>query len=250
MRRKLVVGNWKMHGSQESVNSLLSGLKLLDVDAGCVAVCPPFIFIPAAVSALNGSSVAIGAQNVSAYEQGAYTGEISASMLRQAGCEYVIIGHSERREQWRESDQQLADKYIASQVQGLTPILCLGESLEQRESGSALDFIERQLRSVIDIVGVESFSRAVIAYEPIWAIGTGVTASPEQAQEVHAHIRTVIAAIDAVVAEKIQILYGGSVNAGNAAELFSQQDVDGALVGGASLKVDDFASIVAAAKAA
>lgn len=249
MRRKLVVGNWKMHGSIESVDALLSGLSLMGADAGSVAVCPPFVFIPAAISALKGTGVSVGSQNVSAYDQGAYTGEISAGMLSQLGCKYAIIGHSERREQWLESDQQLAAKFVSAQAKGLTPILCLGESIEQREAGGALAFVERQLRSVVDIVGIESLSLAVIAYEPVWAIGTGKTASPDQAQEMHAHIRSVLAELSDEVAEKVQILYGGSVNAANAAELFSRQDIDGALVGGASLKVDDFASIIAAAKA-
>lgn len=250
MRRKLVVGNWKMNGSVESVDALLSGLKTIDADAGSVAVCPPFVFIPSAQSGLSSSAISVGAQNVSEYSEGAYTGEVSASMLKQLGCQYVIIGHSERREQWSESDAQLAAKYIATQAQGLTPILCLGESLEQREAGNALSFIEAQLRSVVELVGVGSLSSAVVAYEPIWAIGTGKTASPAQAQEVHAHLRDVLASLNEDVASKVQILYGGSVNAGNAAELFSQQDIDGALVGGASLKIDDFASIVAAAKTA
>ena len=250
MRRKLVVGNWKMNGSVESVDALLSGLKTIDADADSVAVCPPFVFIPSAQSGLSSSAISVGAQNVSEYSEGAYTGEVSASMLKQLGCQYVIIGHSERREQWSESDAQLAAKYIATQAQGLTPILCLGESLEQREAGNALSFIEAQLRSVVELVGVGSLSSAVVAYEPIWAIGTGKTASPAQAQEVHAHLRDVLASLNEDVASKVQILYGGSVNAGNAAELFSQQDIDGALVGGASLKIDDFASIVAAAKTA
>lgn len=250
MRRKLVVGNWKMNGSVESVDALLSGLKTIDADADSVAVCPPFVFIPSAQSGLSSSAISVGAQNVSEYSEGAYTGEVSAGMLKQLGCQYVIVGHSERREQWSESDAQLAAKYIATQAQGLTPILCLGESLEQREAGNALSFIEAQLRSVVELVGVGSLSSAVVAYEPIWAIGTGKTASPAQAQEVHAHLRDVLASLNEDVASKVQILYGGSVNAGNAAELFSQQDIDGALVGGASLKIDDFASIVAAAKTA
>ena len=239
-----------MNGSVESVDALLSGLKTIDADADSVAVCPPFVFIPSAQSGLSSSAISVGAQNVSEYSEGAYTGEVSAGMLKQLGCQYVIVGHSERREQWSESDAQLAAKYIATQAQGLTPILCLGESLEQREAGNALSFIEAQLRSVVELVGVGSLSSAVVAYEPIWAIGTGKTASPAQAQEVHAHLRDVLASLNEDVASKVQILYGGSVNAGNAAELFSQQDIDGALVGGASLKIDDFASIVAAAKTA
>lgn len=250
MRRKLVVGNWKMHGSIESVDTLLSGLSLIDAEAVSVAVCPPFVFIPAAISALENTDIAVGSQNVSAYDQGAYTGEISAGMLSQLGCKYAIIGHSERRDQWLESDQQLAAKFVLAQAKGLVPILCLGESLDRREAGDALAFVESQLRSIVDIVGVGSLSSAVIAYEPVWAIGTGKTASPGQAQEMHAHVRGILASLDGSVAEKVQILYGGSVNAVNAAELFSQQDIDGALVGGASLKIDDFSSIVAAAKAA
>lgn len=249
MRHNLVVGNWKMYGSKASIAELVGGLKeRLDKNlSASVAVCPPFVFVPQAVSLLADSNIGCGAQNLSEHAEGAYTGEISAAMLADIGCDYVIIGHSERRTMYGEDDQQVAAKFSAAQAAGLTPILCVGESLEQREAGDTLGWIEGQLRAVIDEVGIGAFASAVVAYEPIWAIGTGKTATPEQAQEVHAHIRRVMAEADEVTAERLQILYGGSVKAGNASELFAKEDIDGALVGGASLKATDFAAICSAA---
>lgn len=249
MRRNLVVGNWKMHGSLASVNELLSGLKssIGSIDSLTIAVCPPFIFAPVVEKSLAGTAIQWGSQNISENQQGAYTGEVSGAMLAEFGCRYAIVGHSERRSIYSESDLLVAQKYMAAQQAGLTPIVCVGESLEQREAGKALTTVERQLEILIDEAGIESFSRAVIAYEPVWAIGTGKTATPEQAQEVHSHIRQVIGRSSEQVAAKIQIIYGGSVNAGNSAQLFAKEDIDGALVGGASLKAVDFSAIVNAA---
>lgn len=250
MRKLLVAGNWKMNGSQSSVNELVDGLAEL-VGTGLngvdVLVCPPAIFIPQVSEAVKGSGVAVGGQNVSEYDSGAYTGELSKSMLSEFGCRYAIVGHSERRSLFAESDEQIAAKCQAVLGSDLTPILCVGETLEQRESGLEVAVVTDQVKAVIDQVGIGAFASAVIAYEPVWAIGTGLTASPEQAQEIHAAIRTCVAEYDLQVAEKVQILYGGSVNAANAEELFSQQDIDGGLVGGASLKVNDFYSICSAA---
>ncbi|MBL4828024.1 MAG: triose-phosphate isomerase [Spongiibacteraceae bacterium] len=250
MRGYLVVGNWKMHGSKATAETLVTDLRgcLLAGDSSCeVVVCPPAIFIPAVAQSLAGSTISLGAQNIHDQREGAYTGEISAVMLADFKCRYVIIGHSERRTLFAETDAQVAAKFLAAKESGIIPIVCLGESLEKRESGQTLNWIEQQLQSVIDVVGVEALSNAVLAYEPIWAIGTGKTATPDQAQEVHAHIRQFIAKVDQQVAQKIQILYGGSVNAKNAVELFGQSDIDGALVGGASLKAQDFAQICKAA---
>lgn len=253
MRRGLVVGNWKMHGSRASIAALVDGLRSGLVGAGPVgdsaevAVCPPAVYIAQVAEALGGTNIGWGGQNLSDQPEGAFTGEVSASMLADLGCRYVIVGHSERRTLYGETDQVVAGKFVAARAGGLSPILCVGESLAQREAGETLDWIRRQLEAVVDVAGVSAFSDAVVAYEPIWAIGTGKTATPGQAQQVHAHIRAVIATHSAGVAENLQILYGGSVKADNAAQLFAQQDIDGALVGGASLKADDFIAIVSAA---
>jgi triosephosphate isomerase len=238
-----------MHGSQASIEDLLDGLKPLlkpleNIDVG---VCPPAIFIPQVAENLQGSKLAWGAQNLSQFSSGAYTGETSADMLSDFACRYVIVGHSERRTLYAETDEIIAAKYIAAQGAGLVPILCVGESLQQRESGETLAWIEQQLMAVINAASVESLANSVLAYEPIWAIGTGKTASPEQAQEVHEFIRQLVVKHSPVVAEKLQILYGGSVNAENSSALFEKEDIDGALVGGASLKVADFAAICQAA---
>lgn len=249
MRCRLVVGNWKMHGSIASVTDLLSGLgtQVAIKDTATMAVCPPSIFLPQAADMLADSGIQWGAQNLSEQTEGAYTGEVSGAMLSEFDCHFVLVGHSERRSLYGESDQLVADKYIAAQRSGLLPILCLGETLEQREAGNALSTVAAQLQAVIDTAGVSSLANAVIAYEPVWAIGTGKTASSAQAQEVHQYLREFIASMDEVVAEKVQILYGGSVKAANAAELFGKEDIDGALVGGASLKVDEFVAIYDAA---
>ena len=245
MRRCLVVGNWKMHGTAATVDELLTDLKNQIGNAGQadVAVCPPYVFIPQVASLLTGSPIAWGAQDISEQAEGACTGEVSGSMLLDFQCRYVIVGHSERRSRHAETDLQVAAKFISAQAAGLIPILCVGETLEQRESGQALATVEMQLNAVLLAAGIESFVHAVVAYEPVWAIGTGATATPGQAQQVHAHIRQVLTAADAGVAQQVQILYGGSVNAGNAEQLFSETDIDGALVGGASLKADEFAAI-------
>jgi triosephosphate isomerase len=249
MRCRLVVGNWKMHGSVASVADLLSGLnnQVSIKETAAMAVCPPFVFLPQVAGALADSAIQWGAQNLCQQAEGAYTGEVSGDMLSEFGCRFVLVGHSERRSLYGESDQIVAQKFVAAQSSGLTPILCLGETLEQRDTGNALAIVAEQLQVVIDIAGVQALADAVIAYEPVWAIGTGKTASSAQAQEVHQHLRQVIAGIDASIAEKVQILYGGSVKADNAIELFGQNDIDGALVGGASLKVKEFAAIYEAA---
>ena len=246
MRKKLVAGNWKMHGSLAENAALLAAIKpaLAGIDA---AVCVPFPYLAQAQAALGGSSIAWGAQNVSEQAKGAFTGEVSASMLLDFGCKYVIVGHSERRSLYGESDELVAKKYLAAQAAGLTPILCVGESLAERESGVTEAVVARQLDAVIKAAGVASLGKAVVAYEPVWAIGTGKTASPEQAQAVHAFIRGKIAILDAGVADQLVIQYGGSVKASNAAELMAQPDIDGGLIGGASLVADEFIAICRAA---
>jgi triosephosphate isomerase len=244
MRRKLVAGNWKMHGNLAENEALLAGVLagMADVKAG-VAVCVPFPYLAQVQVMLSGSNVAWGAQNMSQHGKGAFTGEVSAAMLKDFGCQYVIVGHSERRAIYGESDEVVAAKYAAAQVAGLTPILCVGETLEEREGGVTEAVVGRQLDAVLNSSGVSSLSDAVIAYEPVWAIGTGKTASPEQAQAVHAFIRSKIRGLDAAVADKLIIQYGGSVKGSNAAELFAQSDIDGGLIGGASLSAEDFLAI-------
>jgi triosephosphate isomerase len=246
MRKKLVAGNWKMHGSLAENAALLEALKpaLAGIEA---VVCVPFPYLAQVQTVLTGSSIAWGAQNVSEQAKGAFTGEVSASMLLDFGCKYVIVGHSERRSLYGESDELVASKYLAAQSAGLIPILCVGESLEERESGVTEAVVARQLDAVINAAGVASLAKAVVAYEPVWAIGTGKTASPEQAQAVHAFIRGKIAALDAAVADGLVIQYGGSVKAANAAELMVQPDIDGGLIGGASLVADEFVAICRAA---
>ena len=246
MRKKLVAGNWKMHGSLAENAALLEALKpaLAGIEA---VVCVPFPYLAQVQTVLTGSSIAWGAQNVSEQAKGAFTGEVSASMLLDFGCKYVIVGHSERRSLYGESDELVASKYMAAQSAGLIPILCVGESLEERESGVTEAVVARQLDAVINAAGVASLAKAVVAYEPVWAIGTGKTASPEQAQAVHAFIRGKIAALDAAVADGLVIQYGGSVKAANAAELMVQPDIDGGLIGGASLVADEFVAICRAA---
>jgi triosephosphate isomerase (TIM) len=246
MRKKLVAGNWKMHGSLAENAALLAAIKpaLAGIEA---AVCVPFPYLAQVQTVLAGSSIAWGAQNLSEQAKGAFTGEVSASMLLDFGCRYVIVGHSERRSLYGESDELVAKKYMAAQAAGLTPILCVGESLAERESGVTEAVVARQLDAVTQAAGVGSLAKAVVAYEPVWAIGTGKTASPEQAQAVHAFIRGKIAALDADVAAQLVIQYGGSVKAANAAELMAQPDIDGGLIGGASLVADEFIAICRAA---
>ena len=245
MRRKLVVGNWKMHGSRASNAPLLAGLKEAGPWNADVAVCVPFPYIAEAALALTGTAVSYGAQDCSAHEQGAYTGEVSSAMLADIGCRYVIVGHSERRAYHAESDQLVADKAKAALAHGVTPIVCVGETRAERESGQTEAVVKRQLAAVIHTLG-HCCGEMVVAYEPVWAIGTGLTATPDQAQAVHAVLRAQLrAATDRAVA--MRILYGGSVKADNAAELFAQPDIDGGLIGGAALKAADFAAICRAA---
>lgn len=249
MRQPLVAGNWKMNGSRDGVRELLEGIKAgIDaVTVAEVAVCPPYIFIPAAEEQLNGSTVAWGGQNLSTEASGAFTGEISASMLLDYGSKYVIVGHSERRSLYGEDDALVAKKFAVAREAGLVPILCVGETLEEREQGVMEEVVGRQLDAVIDLEGVDALAAAVVAYEPVWAIGTGKTASPEQAQEAHAFIRGRVAALSSEVANGLRILYGGSMKPGNAAELMAQADIDGGLIGGAALKASDFLAICTAA---
>jgi len=249
MRQPLVAGNWKMNGSRDGVRELLEGIKAgIDaVTVAEVAVCPPYIFIPAAEEQLNGSTVAWGGQNLSTEASGAFTGEVAAPMLVEFGCKYCIIGHSERRSIFGETDEQVAHKFTALIEADIIPILCVGELLEERESGQTERVVGKQIDAVLNHAGINLFNKAVIAYEPVWAIGTGKTASPAQAQEVHAFIRQRLAEKDPDVAENVQILYGGSVKPDNAAELFAKKDIDGGLIGGASLDAEDFLSICCAA---
>jgi triosephosphate isomerase len=250
MRKPFVAGNWKMHGTKASILTLVSGLnsKMEQVGDVDVAICPPAIYIDYVQQNLSAQGVAVGAQNMAEEPvQGAFTGEHSASMLKDCNCGYVILGHSERRSLYGETDAQVANKVAVALQSGLTPILCVGETLEERESGVMEQVIATQLDAVLNKVGIAAFDKVVIAYEPVWAIGTGKTASPEQAQEVHAFIRAKLAKADAGVADKVIIQYGGSVKPDNAAELFGQPDIDGGLIGGASLDADDFIAICKAA---
>lgn len=248
MREKLVAGNWKMHGNLESNRALLAGVcQGVGDSRATVAVCVPHPYLAQAQGLLSGTAVALGGQNASEHSHGAYTGEVAMSMLKDFGCRYVIVGHSERRALYGETDAVVAAKFCAAQAAGLIPILCVGETLAERESGRTMQVVGRQLAAVLDLAGVAAFAQAVVAYEPVWAIGTGKTATPAQAQEVHAAIRAQVAAADPDVAENLQLLYGGSVKAQNAAELFAQADIDGGLIGGASLVIDDFVAICRAA---
>jgi len=242
MRKKLVAGNWKMHGSLAENAALLEALKpaLAGIEA---VVCVPFPYLAQVQSVLAGTSIAWGAQNVSEQAKGAFTGEVSASMLLDFGCKYVIVGHSERRSLYGESDELVAKKYMAAQAAGLTPILCVGESLEERESGITEAVVACQLDAVIKAAGVASLAKAVVAYEPVWAIGTGKTASPEQAQAVHAFIRGKISALDSSVANQLVIQYGGSVKAANAEEWMLQPAIDGGLIDVTSLVADELVEI-------
>lgn len=249
MRKPLVAGNWKMNGSLASVRELLEGIKagIAEVKNAEVAVCAPAIFIPETQAQLSGTPIAWGGQDVSVHDSGAYTGETAGSMLTDFACKYVIIGHSERRTYHAESDQLVAEKFSAARKAGLIPIFCIGEVLEEREQGITEQVVARQIDAVIDHCGVDMLGEGVIAYEPVWAIGTGVTATPEQAQDVHAFIRKRIAEKSESVAGSIQILYGGSMKPDNAAELIAKPDIDGGLIGGASLKASDFLGICTAA---
>lgn len=248
MRKKLVAANWKMHGSRSMATALVGDIIAALPTSIDVAVFPPFPYLGELASQHAGSGLGFGGQDVSEHDgQGAYTGEISAAMLADVGAQWVIVGHSERRQYHHETDKLVARKFAAARAGGLTPILCVGETLAERDAGLTDAIIARQLKAVIEHNGIASFDTAVIAYEPIWAIGTGHTATPEQAQQVHAFIRSQLEKEDAMIARLTRLLYGGSVKAANAADLFAQSDVDGGLIGGASLAAADFLGICAAA---
>lgn len=249
MRQVMIAGNWKMNGSTSSVKELIAGIKagMASVNKAAVVVCPPALYIAQVMAAIAGSKIKCGSQNVCDQDKGAFTGELAGSMLKDLGCEYAIIGHSERRSLYGESDALIAQRFATARRNGIKPIFCIGETLAEREKGVTNDVCNRQIDAVIKLEGVTALADGVIAYEPIWAIGTGKTASPAQAQAVHAFIREKIAKLDAQVAAGLQILYGGSMNAANAAELLAQPDIDGGLIGGASLKAEDFLTICRAA---
>ncbi|HEX9810691.1 MAG TPA: triose-phosphate isomerase [Burkholderiales bacterium] len=251
-RRPFVAGNWKMNGTRASSAELVAGVarvigSVANVD---VALLPPFILIPAVADLLKpmGGRIAYGGQNLDTHASGAYTGEVSGAMLRDFGCTYVVVGHSERRALYGETDSLVADKFAAAQAAGLTPILCIGETLAEREAGQTEQVVQRQLDAVLARSSAASLGAATLAYEPVWAIGTGRTATPEQAQAVHGFLRARIASRDAGVAASLRILYGGSVKGSNARELFSQPDIDGGLIGGASLHAEEFLTICRAAE--
>ncbi|NCF14360.1 MAG: triose-phosphate isomerase [Gammaproteobacteria bacterium] len=249
MRDFLVAGNWKMNGNSTANAELVAGI-VAGVPEGSgfsLLVCPPFPYLASVVAQAQGSAVKVGAQNVSEHESGAFTGEVAPGMLGDIGCDYVIVGHSERRAMYGETSAQVAAKFQAAQAAGITPILCVGETLAEREAGTTEMVIDEQLDAVLGTAGVDAFATAVIAYEPVWAIGTGMTATPEQAQDVHAHIRGRLAEQSAGIAAGVQILYGGSMKGENAAGLLTQRDIDGGLIGGASLKAEDFLAIANAA---
>ncbi len=256
-RKQYVMGNWKMNGDKAGNRALISGLQQqsvsrnLNFDNVGLVVCPPSVYIQDVQVELDQQSLAagVGAQNVSRYSQGAYTGELSATMLKDTGCDYVLVGHSERRTLNAEDDLEVADKVAAALEHNITAVLCVGETLEQYTAGTSESVVREQIVSVVAKVGIHAFENIVIAYEPVWAIGTGKVATPDYAQRIHAEIRAVIAEYDSAVAERVSILYGGSVNASNAASLFGEADIDGALVGGASLDAEQFIGIALALSA-
>jgi triosephosphate isomerase len=244
MRQSLVVGNWKMNGTRASAESLAKGIVAgLGSNDAAIAVCVPYVYLNTVGEIVNNTRLALGAQNVADKPSGAFTGEISAAMLSELNCKYVLVGHSERRSYYGDTNESVAARFCQAQEQGIVPILCVGETLEQREQDQTFAVINEQLDAVINLAGIDAFSRAVIAYEPVWAIGTGKTASDEQAQEVHHYIREFIAAKNKALAEKLQILYGGSAKPENAKGLFAMPDIDGGLIGGASLDADSFLKI-------
>ncbi|SFB65450.1 triose-phosphate isomerase [Azotobacter beijerinckii] len=249
MRRKRVIGNWKMNGSLAANRALLEELlpQLAVLEGVELAVCPPFPYLAQVAARLEGSGVALGAQNLNVADKGAFTGEVGAGMLRELGCHYVLVGHSERRSLYGEGDEVVAEKFATALRAGLVPVLCVGETQAQRRQGQTEQVVSAQLQAVLRRSGVQGLAAGLIAYEPVWAIGTGETASPEQAQAVHRHIRALLAQHDPVQAEAMPILYGGSVKADNAAALFAQPDIDGGLIGGASLEAAAFAAICQAA---
>ncbi len=244
MRKSLVMGNWKMNGSRSEglalANAIAAGLK--QGDQG-IAVCVPYVYLSDIKSAVENTPLVLGAQNIADQESGAYTGEISASMLKECGCTYALVGHSERRSYYGDTNESVATRFCQAQKEGIVPVLCIGETLEERESDKTFAIIDKQLNAVIDMAGIDALGNSVIAYEPVWAIGTGKTASDEQAQEVHKYIREQIALKNQEVANKVQILYGGSVKPDNAKAIFSMPDIDGGLIGGASLDAESFLTI-------
>jgi len=249
MRKPLVAGNWKLNGTRRSNEQLLQGI-LADtalLDACDVMVCPPFVYLHEVGLAISDSKALLGAQDLSPESSGAFTGEVAGAMLREVGCSHVIIGHSERRALFGDTDSVVARKFEAAHAQGIQPIVCVGESLEERESGVTMDVVQRQITAVMEAGGVELFAASIVAYEPVWAIGTGLTATPQQAQDVHSHIRGIISAADAKIAGDLRILYGGSVKGSNASDLFVMDDIDGGLIGGASLDAAEFVTICRAA---
>lgn len=245
MRSQWVIGNWKMNGSLSAnaalLNELMAGLQAQG--SARMGVCVPYPYLAQAQAALSGGAIALGAQNLSEKASGAYTGEVSVSMLKDFGVQLVLIGHSERRSLYGEDDALVAEKTRVALEAGLTPVVCVGETLDEREAGQAQAVVLRQLKAVADVIGVSGLARSILAYEPVWAIGTGKTASPEQAQEVHAWIRAALRELDGAMADGMSILYGGSVKASNAQEIFAQADVDGGLIGGAALVAQDFLTI-------
>ena len=249
MRRPIVAGNWKLNGTRTGISRLIEDIKMgLDaVKSAQVVVCPPFVHLADVATHIQNQAIALGAQDVSEQDQGAFTGEVSAPMLYEYGCRYVIVGHSERRHHYGESDALTAAKFVAARRAGLIPILCVGELLQQRQCDETEQVVAAQLDAVLEQVPAQHMAQTVIAYEPVWAIGTGETATPEQAQSVHCFIRDKIARLDPAAGDAIRILYGGSVNSRNAAELFAMADIDGGLIGGASLKGDEFLAICRAA---
>ncbi len=247
MRRKWVGGNWKMHGSRQMASRMTGAIVDAEIGDVEVALFPPFPYLREVCAASAGSKIAVGGQDASEHESGAYTGEVSAAMLKDVGCRLALAGHSERRQYHHESDDEVAAKVAQILANDLTAVLCVGETLREREDGRTAEVVSRQLRAVIDRCGITAFGRIVLAYEPVWAIGTGRTASPGQAQEVHALLRSHLGAGDARIGGSTRIVYGGSVKPGNAAELFAQPDIDGGLIGGACLESADFLAICAAA---
>jgi len=248
MRRKLVAGNWKMHTTRASADALVRAIVATPLEGVDLAVFPPYVYLAELIAQHRGGAVAIGAQDVSEHPQGAFTGEVAASMLRDIGATHVLVGHSERRQYHAESSRRVAAKFAQAQAAGLIPVLCVGETLEQRDAGATEAIVGEQLDAVVEQCGIGALATAVVAYEPVWAIGTGRTATPAQAQAVHAFIRGKLASVNATIAGSLRILYGGSVKPANAAELFAQADIDGGLIGGASLVAEDFLAICAAAR--
>ena len=250
MRKPLVMGNWKLNGTKKSISELIKGIENAAETAPNVevVVCPPAIFIGQVANLTTNNKIEFGSQDVSIKVSGAFTGEISAAMVNEFAAKYTLVGHSERRQYHHETNEIVAAKFVAAQESGLIPVLCIGESLEERETNKTFTIVEQQIKAVIDLAGIAAVEKSVIAYEPMWAIGTGKVATSAQAQEVHQHIRSWLAEKNETIAKKVQILYGGSVKADNAKELFAQADIDGALVGGAALIAEQFIGIINGAK--